>query len=461
MSAGIDRIAGHVTGAQFSDLGEADLAKAKTFLLDSLGVGMAGSCGASVPDLVRTVSGWGSADEATVWVTGERLPAQSAAIVNAYQIHCLEYDCVHEGAVVHPMATVLSALMAYVERRSAALRPVTGRDFLLALAIGVDIATLFGVASKGPVRFFRPATAGGFGATAAIARLEGLDTEGVKNALGVMYGQTSGTLQPHTEGSPVLGLQIGFNARGALSAVDLAASGLVGPHDILDGPYGYFRMFEGDQFDLDEIWSRMGREWQISHLAHKPFPSGRLTHGVVHALQQVTRELGIGAEQIETITGHVPPLVYRLVGRPDTPAPSANYAKLCLAYVAGAYLARGQVDVAEFRPDALSDPLVHAQAAKVTLQLDDNPNENALDPQRFLFGLADGRQHEVTLPHVLGHPKAPLSDAQNIAKFRRCIGYAAHPPAKTQGEALEDAVAGIEDLPDAARLAQLTVATKD
>ena len=51
-----------------------------------------------------------SGDEATVWVTGERVSAQAAAMVNAYQIHCLEYDCVHEGAVVHPMATVLSTI---------------------------------------------------------------------------------------------------------------------------------------------------------------------------------------------------------------------------------------------------------------------------------------------------------------------------------------------------------------
>ena len=195
MTTGLDRIAAFVTDARFDDLSAHDLGKTRTFLLDTLGVGIAGSSGAAVSALKQTVSQWGTGEEATVWVTGERLPAQAAAMVNAYQIHCLEYDCVHEGAVVHPMATVLSALMAYVERRSGAGRPVSGEDFLLALAIGVDIAALMGIAALGPVRFFRPATAGGWGATAAIARLEGLDASGVKDALGVMYGQTSGTLQ--------------------------------------------------------------------------------------------------------------------------------------------------------------------------------------------------------------------------------------------------------------------------
>ncbi len=89
-----------------------------------------------------------------------------------------------------------------------------GARFLTALAVGVDVATLIGIATDSPVRFFRPATAGGFGAVAAIAHLAGFDEETTRSAFGHMYGQTSGTLQPHLEGSPLLGLQIGFNARG-------------------------------------------------------------------------------------------------------------------------------------------------------------------------------------------------------------------------------------------------------
>ena len=202
----VDRLVTHVAGAGYTDMPVAVVEKAKTFLLDTLGVGIAGSSGAGVEALVATVSGWGQGTAARVWLTGERLPAHSAAIVNAYQIHCLEYDCVHEGAVVHPLATILSALMAHAERRSAAGRPIGGRDFLLALALGVDVAAVLGMAARGRIRFFRPATAGGFGAAAAIGRLEGFDTVQLKDTLGILYGQTSGTLQPHAEGSMVLGL---------------------------------------------------------------------------------------------------------------------------------------------------------------------------------------------------------------------------------------------------------------
>lgn len=454
-----NRIVSHIANSNLSRLAPQDIEKAKIFLLDTLGVGIAGSSGAAISELLSTVQSWGAGDEATIWVTGERVSAQAAAIVNAYQIHCLEFDCVHEGAVVHPMATVLGTMLAYAERRSTQGRPVQGRDFLMAMVLGVDVAAYLGMTASGPVRFFRPATAGGMGATAAIARLEGLSEEGIKDALGNMYGQTCGTLQPHAEGSPLLGLQIGFNARGALSALDLAAAGFRGPHDMIDGLYGYLPMFEDGQFDLDVIWRDLGRVWQISELSHKPFPSGRLTHGVVNALMQVTSELGLTSDDIVAVKGYVPPLVYRLVGRPDVPEPEPNYAKLCLRYVAGAWMARGQVDVSEFRgADVLNDPAIHAHAAKVDLYLDDNPDQNALDPQRFVFELSDGREHEIVLPHVYGHPKAALTVEENQAKFDRCVTYGSRPISRECAQQLSDAVNRIESLEDSAELARLTVA---
>ena len=62
------------------------------------------------------LAGIGGAQEATVFGSGERLPLMHAAMLNAYQIHGQEFDCVHEAAVVHPMAAVLPALLGWAER---------------------------------------------------------------------------------------------------------------------------------------------------------------------------------------------------------------------------------------------------------------------------------------------------------------------------------------------------------
>ena len=83
-------------------------------------------------------------------------------------------------------------------------------------------------------------TAGIFGATAAVGRLAGLDDVQLKNALGLAYAQNAGTMQSHIEGGPALALQMGFAAGAAVRAVGLTRAGLPGPHDVLEGPFGYF-----------------------------------------------------------------------------------------------------------------------------------------------------------------------------------------------------------------------------
>jgi 2-methylcitrate dehydratase PrpD len=444
--------AAHATSTRFEDLPASTIRAAKTFLLDTLGVGLAGSSGANVQAVRDLARSWGPGDEATEWLGGTRLSAGSAAIVNAYLIHCLEFDCVHEGAVVHPMATLLSALFAWSEREAARGRPVDGQRFLAAMAVGVDVAGLLGVATDAALRFFRPATAGGFGATAGIANLAGFDAATTRSAFGHMYGQTSGTLQPHLEGSPLLGLQIGFNARGAIAAADLAAGGMQGPVDVFTGRYGYYTLIEDGQLHADRIESALGREWQIERLAHKPFPSGRLTHGVIHGLRDLMARDGFTPDEVAEVTCRVPPLVRRLVGRPDVPDPASNYAKLCLPFVAGVYLAKGRCDVPDFRGEALRDPRVHHFAAMVRLEPDGNTDENALDPQEIAVRLTSGATHAIRLEHVYGHPDAALTPEENEEKFFRCCRHAVPAVPQARATRLRDLVAQVETLPDVSAL---------
>lgn len=449
---GIRRFAEHVVGSTYEQLSPAAVLATKTFVLDSIGVGVAGSADPWAARLADCAARWGEGHESTVWGSGRRLPAAAAALVNAYQIHCLEFDCVHEGAVVHPMATLLSALFAHAERRGR----VAGKYFLTAAALGVDVACSLGIASRAPMKFFRPATAGAFGTVAAVGKLEGFDVESLTDAFGIVYGQVCGTLQPHAEGSLLLGLQMGFNARGALTAIDLAASGLVGPHEILEGRYGYFRLFEG-AYDLAPVLGELGKVWQVTRLAHKPFPSGRLTHGAIDGLLRLKTRHGFEARDVSRITVIVPPLVQHLVGRPDTPAPAANYARLCLPFVAATALLQGRVDVPDFVGDCLTDPEVHALARKVEVELDDNPDENAFVPQTIRVALADGRRYELHLDSVLGHPDSPLTREQHLDKFRRCWTYGARPLRQENGERLIALVDRLEEVADVRELVALTV----
>jgi 2-methylcitrate dehydratase PrpD len=446
------RLAEHVVGRR-SDLPPAVSTAVKIFVLDSLGVAVAGSGEPWSAPLAETVAGWGVAAESTVWVDGRRLPAQSAALVNAWQLHCLEFDCIHERAIVHPMATLLPAVLAWAERAG----PVSGRDVLMAVALGVDVAATLGIAARGPLRFFRPATAGAFGAVAAVGRLAGLDATALTHAFGIVYGAISGTMQPHDEGSRVLAMQMGFNARAALAAIDLAARGLEGPRRTLEGAHGYFALFEAGAADPGAALRELGAVWHVTRLSHKPFPSGRLTHGAIDALQQLRAGHAFTAAEVEAITVAVPPLVHRLVGRPDLPAPAPAYARLCLPFVAATTLIRGTVDVPDFTAERLLDPRVHALAQRVRVVDEGGADAGAIVPQTVEVTLANQRRHAVRLDAILGHPDRPLSRAAHLAKFRRNWRHAARPLDPARGERLIDLVDRLEEVPDVRAVTALLV----
>ena len=443
-----------VASTSYDALPQRAIDSAKRFILDTLGVGVAGSSGPRVRELIDSAASWGSGEEATVWANGRKLPAGAAALANAYQIHALEFDCVHEPAVVHPMATLFSALLAHAERRGVQGRPVSGRELINATVLGVEIACTIGAASKSAMRFFRPATAGGFGVVAGIGAIERLDVPTLLNAFGILYGQTCGTLQAHVEGSMVLGLQVGFNARAGLTAVDLAKVGMTGPHDILTGSYGFYKLIE-PEYDLAPWWGQLGQTWQVTRLAHKPFPSGRLTHAAIDAVQRLRKTRSLAAGDIRSIDAWLPPLAYRLVGRPDVASPAPNYAKLCVAFVMATALIDHAVSLESFLPEKLIDPAKHALAARINVMQDENTDANALWPQRFRIVLTDGTVHELTIEHAIGHPDNPLSDEAHLAKFRACWAMAGRSHPLGSAERPIAAVNGLESMPDVRELAAL------
>ena len=451
MPEAVDRLVQHVISTRFEDLPAAAVAAVKTFCLDTVGVSVAGSTARYAPEMRAAAGAWGAGEEATVLGTGNRLPAGAAAMVNAFHAHNQEFDCVHEAAVVHPLTTIQSAALAFSERSGG----VSGRELMLALALGVDVAASIGMAAKTGLRFFRPATAGVFGATAAVGKLAGLDDAGLKNALGLAYAQSSGTMQSHIEGGPALALQMGFAAGAAVRAVDLARAGLPGPHDVLEGPFGYLRLYEG-KWDLEPVWAELGTVWRITQVSHKPFPTGRAAHGGLDGILQLRASHDLRAEDVARLVLAAPPLIHQLVGRPAKPDMDVTYARLCFQYVGALALLYGGVDVADFSPQRLADPRLHAVARRIEMVADGNPDPNALAPQAMTAQLAGGRTLQIEVPHTLGSPERPLSRDQYLAKFRRCWSHSARPLAEEAAERLVHLVDALEELDNCNGIAALT-----
>ena len=452
--------ADHVVDTHFEDLPKAAVQAAKTFILDGFGVGIAGSAGPWVEHLIQSARAQGQGKEARVWVYGDGLPMASAAMCNAYQMHNSEFDCVHEGAVVHAMTVPLAVIMAEAERASevGTADIVDGRALIVAAALGVDIASHLGVASQAPLRFFRPATAGAFGAVAALSKLRGFDRETLVNAFGIAIAQLSGTMQAHVDGGMMLAMQMGFNARNAVVACEMAANGLSAPTSVLEGEFGYFRLFEGD-YDLGPCLAALGKTWRITEVAHKPFPSGRATHGVLDGLLTLQREHGFDAEDVDHVVCKVPSLTRSLVGRPIKDEMEVNYARLSAPFVLASALIKKGVGIDDFRPEALRDEQRLALGRRITVETDGNPDKNALTPVTVKVTLKSGLVCETTMQVVYGNPAKPMTRDAHLDKFRSNWAIAAKPLKSDHAERLIQHADALEDIVDVRELVDLMTAT--
>ena len=258
-----------------------------------------------MPGMLAAARHWGDAGDepVTVWNTGRRTSAPVAALLNGYQCHALEYDCVYEPGVILPTPPIFAALMAQAERLATIGRPPSGKALLHAFIVAVEVSCTLAAAARSGMFFFRPSTTGTFSALAALACLRPLTREQLRFAFGIDYSQMCGPMQAHEEGSMMLAMQMGFAARNAIQAYDMAEVGITAPVQVLDGRFGFFNNFEHEGA-IDEALAGLAGPWKVTRLSHKPFPSGRVTHGTIHALRELQAELFASNDAKEGLTAY-------------------------------------------------------------------------------------------------------------------------------------------------------------
>ncbi len=408
-----------VDKAQLGSLDQDTIHALQIFLADTLAVGMAGQCNPAADGILASMlKAGGQGNVHCLGRTGVQLPPHMAAVVNGFQIHCLEWDGLHEPSVVIALCATVAALHTDLHEYD-----VTYGDLLLAFAVGVETAVFFGSAAATAPRFFRPSAAGVMGAAMALGKLRGYDRDRLHDLLGLAYSQVGGTMQAHWEGSEALALQVGFAARAAITAADLVSHSITGPHEVVSGKFGYFSLIESPD-DVDGALASWAAPWKITQMAHKPFPAGRATQSVLTALLDMRAERDFDALEVESIRADVPSLIALLVSRPSSPDMSPAYARLCLEYVVPRMLLDRTIDPLRFTTDWFGHADVVSLASRIECTINDNPDPNALGPQTISIGLKDGTRMECFVDAPLGAPGRPLTCDQRVEKVSRCFAAA-------------------------------------
>ncbi|HSJ95165.1 MAG TPA: MmgE/PrpD family protein [Gaiellaceae bacterium] len=421
---------------------------AKLHLLDTLGCGLAASALGIATEGRETMAELGGDAHATVIGSPSGLPAANAAFANAMVCHGLDYDDTHSDSVAHVGVVTCPASLAAAEATGA-----SGRDALAAIVAANEVVTRIGMAASGLFhkRGFHPtAVCGVFGATAAAARLDGLDAGRATSALGIAGSLASGLFAYLDDGTPTKPIHPGWAAHGGLLAARLAARGAEGPPGVLEGRFGLYHAFLGaekGEIDIEGQLADLGSRWETPRIAYKPYPACHFMHGAVGATAEAVLD-GLSADDVEDVVVTVPAAGVDLVLEPAAAkiAPRTPYeAKFSLQYSAAAMLVHGRCGVTTYSPDAIRDERVLDLARRVRYEVKDYPSYPAAFPGGVRITTRDGRTIEADLPHQRGGPENPMTPDEVRGKFRENASLALD---ATGTDALEEAVLALEEQDD-------------
>lgn len=352
----------------------------------------------------------------------------SAAYINAAAMNVHDFDDTHLRTVIHPTAPVAPALLALVGTRQ-----IDGRDFLAALALGIETACRIGN-SVSPGHYARgwhiTATCGVFGAAVAAGRILGLDSARMLNALGAASAQASGLVE--TLGFMAKSIGVGAACRGGLMAAMLAEEGLDGPPMPLEGPRGFLTV-TGDAPDLAEVSGELGSRWEVLRNIHKPYPCGIVLNAVIDACLELRARPGFRADAVRGVILHGNPLLAQRADRPGIATGRESQVSAQHAVVVA--LIRGSAGLEDFSDAAVADPAIATFRRKVRLV--DDPAV-PVPSVRLVAEMADGTTTEIRIADARGTDNRPLTDADIEAKLRALAGHAA--PGWKGADALIDAV---------------------
>lgn len=441
-------LARHVCRTGYADLPASAVESARRDLLDTFGCMLGGSGSPGIGELFAVISRWGGLAESRVLLRGVSLPSPQAALLNASMGHALDFDdTLDTGGSIHPGVSVLGAALAV----SDCLGTVSGKDLLLAVALGLDVSCRVALASTVDRGWHRTAAMGIFGAAATAGKLLHLMPEQMLAAFGVAYSHAAGNRQCIVDGALSKRLQAGQAASvGVFSAV-LAQTGFTGAHNIFDGRFGFFELYQPNGADPSVLLRDLGTGFRGEALSYKPYPCGRPLHAAIDAALasraqlQITRAGDIAAVTIEADpAGHADQFERGPAKRRPTQVVEAQFAQPFLVATA---LVHGRVGIAEV--DGLGDPAVLALSDRIAGAAHERRKKGALS---IAVSRTDGRAVTIEAVDPIGSPQKPLSDAQFEAKFRDCARNAVQPLSRASIDATLARIARLETVSDVREL---------
>ncbi|MBQ3393317.1 MAG: MmgE/PrpD family protein [Lachnospiraceae bacterium] len=452
-------LAEYAEAFSFDQTGSA-LSITKADIFDCLSVAAAGASWHRIEDLLELADRWGGTREASVLVYGKKYPAQIAGMINAAMIHAYDFDDTYDPALLHTGVVVVPAALAAAERAGN----VSGKDFLTAVALGLDIhcrlarAATIGIVEGG---WNYTTMFGIFGAAVAAGKIMQFTAEQFVNAFGMAYSHMSGNYQAVTDSAESKRLQPGFMVKAAIESAELAACGIRGIQHTFEGLYGLYHVYLHDRYDPAAAREGLGTRLAQNELGLKPWPCARPIHPPVNAALEARELFQPDPEEIEHVRIYMNRHLYVCACVPEEvrhhPRTVVD-AQFSIPYSVACALTEGTLTLSDFTEERIARKNVQRLTAKVDGIVDpalEKQYHGKVCPVRIVIDMRDGTVYEHTLTQTLGSPEKPMRQRDMLAKAEGCIQFSGKQLPRELPERLQRVVYELENLPDVGEIVRI------
>lgn len=416
-------VASWVVSTRFENLPREVVTAVNIFITDHFGVVLGGTGKESSRILFQLARGWSPAHGTSTMIGFQQKSTPVlAALVNGATGHALELDDDHREGTQHPGVAVIPAAFAVGEDLG-----VSGRDFVLAVALGFEMMIRLGEAHLGKsyLRGFHPTgTCGSIGAAVAAGRLLGLSVEQMTGAIGLGASQSSGLSTFRSNGAWNKRLHPGHAAQAGVLSAYLARNGYRGPSESLLSPEGWLQAYAyNNEFDVGFITDGLGEKWHLLDNSIKAHACCRFAAPIVDATLDAVQRHDIHPDQVkEARVGMAKFPLYRSLTEPRERKyhpTSVVDAQFSAPYAVAVSIVKRRAFVDEYSEEGIRDKKVLDLAKKVTWYVDDEAER--VWPKRYPaqvdITLNDGRVFKSRVEWPKGDPENPVTAEELRKKF--------------------------------------------
>jgi 2-methylcitrate dehydratase PrpD len=407
-------LAGFLCELQYEQLPSEIILREKSLLLDQLGCQLLGSTlvwNRPVYDFVREHKGGGPA---TIVNHGDKAALDDAVLVNGTFGQGCELDDYYDQGGGHPGAASIPVALALSEKY-----PVTGKEFLTAIAAGYEIGWRVGRALLPELMrrgYHAQGVVGVFIAAATAAKLLRFNPEKMTHALAIAGSHASGTMEYDQSGGEVKRMHNGMACSAGVRSAMVAALGLTGPSTIFEGERGILKVFSG-ACHTEPLLSSLGSDLAVLHAAIKRFPVNASQHSPIELLESLIKKYDVSPEDVKSIEVGVNEGIILHGGTIFEPTEVIE-AQFSLRFSLALRLLKRSNDFQFYLDSKLwSDPGILAVGKKITLVADPSAHKERRFACRMKMILSGERVVEADLPSPKGTTRNPLSKEELTEKF--------------------------------------------